>query len=258
MEVESGYQQLCTEFYDITKPLAGPKEVAFYDGLLMERTGPFLEAMCGSGRLLIPLLKKGYGIDGVDNSVPMLESCLRRLKAENLTANLTNQPMQQLSLTKKYDVIFIAVGSFQLIGNREQAFLVLKKLHDHLLPGGMLLIDTFIPWDCIQPAIKGECFLSPKPYRVFCEKSCSSENIEIHVFETITVYPHDQITAIESRYEKKIDRVLVATETDNLEIRWYYRYEMELFLNQAGFSSVEVYDIALEDNPQAVIYQATK
>lgn len=72
-QMKSSYLNLCTEFYDLTKAEAGPKEVAFYEKLLGTAKGPILEAMCGSGRLLIPLLKEGLVLEGVDNSSHMLQ-----------------------------------------------------------------------------------------------------------------------------------------------------------------------------------------
>jgi ubiquinone/menaquinone biosynthesis C-methylase UbiE len=75
--------------------------VAFYDTQLRSAKGPILEAMCGSGKLLIPLLKKGLLLDGVDNSSHMLESCQRRCKAQNLNVSLYNQSLQNLTLPQK-------------------------------------------------------------------------------------------------------------------------------------------------------------
>lgn len=258
MDTTIGYQDLCTEFYDITKPQAGPDEVAFFENMLKDKKGPFLEAMCGSGRLLIPLLKKGYAIDGVDNSSSMLASCKRRCQEAHINSNLFDQSLAELSLPKKYEVIFIAVGSFQLISDRDEALLILKKLREHLMPGGFLLIDTFIPWDCIKPAIRGECYLSPRLYQLTDNKKCFSHNAEINLVQTTTINPQEQLTVTEGRYEKKVDGKIVATEDERLAIRWYYRYEFELFLEKAGFSSVTMHDIVFEHNPQSIVYQATK
>ncbi len=109
------YLGLCTEFYDLTKPEAGLREIAFYEALIRASKEPVLEAMCGSGRLLIPLLKRGLVVDGVDNSSHMLKSCQKRCGEHSLQVQLYNQSLQTLSLPQKYDLIFIAIGSFQLI-----------------------------------------------------------------------------------------------------------------------------------------------
>ena len=68
--------------------------------------GPYLEAMCGSGRLLIPLLEQGFSIDGVDNSAEMLKSCLNRCKSLNIKVDLFGRSLQELSIPKKYSSDF--------------------------------------------------------------------------------------------------------------------------------------------------------
>ena len=74
-----------------------------------------LEAMSGSGRLLIPLLQRGYNVEGVDNSPIMLERCRERCAALSLNPRLYEQSLENLSLIQRYGVVTIAVGSFQLI-----------------------------------------------------------------------------------------------------------------------------------------------
>jgi SAM-dependent methyltransferase len=255
--MSKAYQKLCTEFYDLSKPQAGVKEVQFYANYLKNGKGPFLEAMCGSGRLLIPLLERGLSIDGLDNSAEMLASCSKRCKAKNLKVNVFNQPLQDLSLPTKYGLIFIAIGSFQLIEDRSEALIALKKLYDHLLPGGVLLLETFIPWDGIKDCI-AESILLDKWSISFEKKINSTEESEIvHKGKSI-VYPREQFEISESCYEKIFNQKVVAKEEERLAVRWYYRYEMELFLEKSGFSKVQIWDEAFELNPQAAIYQATK
>lgn len=247
--LKPSYQNLCTEFYDLTKPEAGPKEVAFYRDLLKATQGQFLEAMCGSGRLLIPLLQAGLAIDGVDNSAHMLESCRQRCKDQQFHVKLYNQSLQNLSLSQKYDVIFIAIGSFQLIKDRAEALHILKTLHQNLLPGGKLIIETFVPWDGIKED-QSDPMISER-------KVQSSDGFEIINRSTVTLYFKDQLEICQTRYEKWGRGKLLLAEEEEYTVRWYYRYEMELFLEKAGFSSIEIKDESFEQNPQAVIYIAS-
>lgn len=73
------YNKLCTEFYDADKLTADidSEEVSFYKQKLAT-TDLILEPMCGSGRLLIPLLQLGYNVEGLDTSEPMLYNCQQR------------------------------------------------------------------------------------------------------------------------------------------------------------------------------------
>jgi hypothetical protein len=60
----------------------------------------------------------------------------------------------------------------------------------------------------------------------------------------------------QTRYEKWDHGELLLTEEEEYAVRWYYRYEVELFLEKAGFSSIEIKDESFEQNPQATIYIA--
>lgn len=143
------YQKLCTEFYDLSKPEASPDEVSFYLRRLQASQGPILEAMCGSGRVMLPLLRAGIEVDGVDFSEDMLSSCRRRAEKEGFRPTLFHQSLEVLDLKRTYSVIFVALGSFQLFTDRNVAESVLKKLATHLNTGGKLILDTLIPWaDC--------------------------------------------------------------------------------------------------------------
>lgn len=247
------YHTLCTEFYDLSKPIACPEEISFYANAIKKAQGPILEAMCGSGRLLLPLLKLEYTIDGVDNSSEMLESCRKRCQVENLKVNLFHQSIENLSL-KKYALIYIAVGSFQLISDRERALQVLRTLHSHLLPGGTLLLDTFIPRDSIQASIQGEG-ISTKTISSDRKISCS-DGAEIFLKSNTEIDPLLQIERSKSRYDKYYQGKLLASEEEELDVRWYYTYEMELFLEKAGFSQVKMSQHAFVHNPHSLVYTA--
>jgi hypothetical protein len=69
----SKYGELCTEVYDHTKKIGDSLggDVEYYRDQLKHTKGRILEAMVGSGRVLIPLLESGLVIDGVDYSPEM-------------------------------------------------------------------------------------------------------------------------------------------------------------------------------------------
>lgn len=256
--MKPSYLNLCTEFYDLTKPVAGPKEIAFYETLLRTSKGPILEAMCGSGRLLIPLLKKGISLDGVDNSTHMLESCRKRCQEQNLQTQLYNQSLQNLSLPHKYDLIFIAMGSFQLIHDPAQALQVLKNLYNALLPDGRIVLETFVSWDVFKDNIQGASLADQSKDLTFERTAHSSEGFEIINKSTITIFFKKQLEKTLARYEKWSHGKLIADEEEEYTVRWYHRFEMELFLEKAGFRSVKILDDSFEQNEQAVIYIASR
>lgn len=257
--MQKSYQQLCSEYYDLYRPEAGSKEVNFYSQRLKTVPGPILEAMCGSGRILIPLLEKGYQIDGVDNAEHMLSNCQERCLKKQLKVELFNQPLEKLSLSKKYGCIFIALGSFQHFANqRVTAFQALQRLYDHLVPGGSLLIDMIVPWGLIQTSIQNGSYSYEVQTVEFVQTVTSLEGAKITCKTTAKVFPDKQLAISENCYEKIVNDDTVATERESIAFRWYHRYEMELFLEKAGFSVAHVWNESFEPNLQSTIYQAIK
>src|SRR5260221_7048799 len=143
------YQTLCTEFYDIDKRFAEADEVEFYKQFL-EKDKLILEPMCGSGRLLIPLMQEGYQIHGVDNSLPMIESCRTRATALGLEPVLFEASIETMQLPHKYHLMLIPLGSFQLLYPRSSAFNTLQNFKNHLHVGAKLILDLFVPWDALR------------------------------------------------------------------------------------------------------------
>src|SRR5690606_10715357 len=198
--------------------------------------GPILEAMCGSGRLLIPLLKKGFLIEGVDNSQHMLQSCQKRCSAQGLSVQLHNQSLQTLNLPKKYDVIFIAIGSFQLIHDEETALHVLENLRAALLPGGRLIIETFVPWDSIKDNIHGSTLANQSSEVSFEKTVDAADGSQIIHKSAVNLYINEQLEKTKSSYEKWIGKRLISSEEEEYIVRWHHRFEMDLLLEKAGFA----------------------
>jgi len=256
--MKSSYMKLCTEFYDITKPEAGPNEVSFYEHVIRSAKGPVLEAMCGSGRLLIPLLKKGLAVEGMDSSLYMLESLKNRCQKQNLNAILYHEMLENLTLPKQYGLIFIAIGSFQLIHPKKNAFRALKNLLAALIPKGQLVIETFVPWDAIHDNIQGTVLKDCSQEQKFESRAEGPNNSYIIHKSMVTFDFKSQQEISHSRYEKWTNQSLSAFEEEEYRVYWYHRYEMELLLEKAGFNNVSIVDNSFENNPQAVIYLASR
>src|SRR5206468_2209631 len=104
-----------------------------------------LVVVCGTGRLLMPYFRAGLDVDGCDVSADMVELCRQKAAGEGLSPTLLVQPMHELDAPRSYRTIFVC-GAFGLGSNREQDEEALRRLHDHLEPGGTLLLDIEVPY----------------------------------------------------------------------------------------------------------------
>ena len=137
----ASYGTLCTEFYDLDKPVAPAEALEYYLGRARDAKGGILEPMCGSGRFLLPMLRAGLPIEGTDASRAMLQACRARARREGLHPVLYEQPLERLRLPLKYSMAFIPSGSINLIPDSDDFRSALLRLREHLHPGGLLLLE---------------------------------------------------------------------------------------------------------------------
>ncbi|GIP34475.1 class I SAM-dependent methyltransferase [Paenibacillus sp. J2TS4] len=251
----SYYGELCTEVYDLTKKVGQSigGDLEYYQDKLKHCKGRILEAMAGSGRVLIPLLESGLAIDGVDYSPEMLFSCRQRCEERGLQANLYQSNLQELSLPYQYEAIFIPAGSFLLIENRQESIQALRKLYEHLQPGGRLMLDLFLPDANFETGrFEGiSTFHFPNGDLITMEE----KQVEADLF--------NQYKVSYLKYEKWRDGKLIQTELQRFALRWYGVEEFKLVLESVGFSDVTVSADFVHgkvpcDAKQSFIYEAVK
>ena len=98
------YGRLCTEMYEILHEQAPQDELDFY--LSYAKKGDkILEALCGS--FLVPFMKNGFDIVGLDLSAEMLN----KLKQKAPDAKFVRADILEYSPEEKFDYIFISSGS---------------------------------------------------------------------------------------------------------------------------------------------------
>lgn len=251
----SNYGELCTEVYDLTKKTGQSinGDIEFYLDRLKHCKGRILEAMVGSGRVLIPLLESGLIVDGIDYSSEMLASCRERCEERGLTTHLYQSNLEVLSLPRKYEAIIIVGGSFLLIEDRLQSVNALRQLYEHLEPGGRLILDTFLP----DHQFNTNNSATVSTFHLSNGDMITMEN------KLVEVDFYNQYKASHIRYEKWRDGQLLQTELQRFALRWYGVEEFKLLLESIGFTDVLVYaDYDTEKKPshaeQKFVYEAVR
>jgi hypothetical protein len=136
----SSYGPLCTQFYDLDKPLPPADALSYYRSRAEQCGGAVLEPMCGSGRFLLPLQAAGVRIEGSDAAPAMLAACRRHAARVGLSPVLHEWRVQDLALGRRFALAFVPSGSIGLL-DAEELRLALARLQAHLLPGAALLLE---------------------------------------------------------------------------------------------------------------------
>jgi SAM-dependent methyltransferase len=242
-----------------------PDEFAFFRAFVERDGQPALDLACGTGRLLLPLLKDGFDVDGCDVSNDMLDLCRRQSERVGLAPRLYTQAMHALDLPRAYRTIF-ACGGFGLGGTREQDVAALRRCHRQLAPGGTLVFDHELPyahateWPYWLPE-QHERLPQPWPSEGMRRRAADGDEIELRsrvaAFDPLAQTMTRQIRAALWR-----DGEVVAEEEHSLRENLYFRNEVVLLLAQAGFGEVSVQgaytDAAATVDDTTVVFVARK
>ena len=217
----------------------------------VEAGQPALDVACGTGRLLIPYVAAGLDVDGCDISPDMLERCRERAEQEGLAPKLYAQAVHELDLPRSYRTI-VFCGGFGLGGRREHDVEGLRRLYEHLEPGGTLVLDNEVPyadshlWPLWLRDGRAEL---PHPWREPGDRRAGSDGAEYALrSRVVALDPLSQRVTIEMRAWMWRDDDLVAEEEHRLELTMYFTHEVRLLLEQAGFRDVEL-RAGYEDRP---------
>jgi SAM-dependent methyltransferase len=195
---------------------------------------PALDAGCGAGRLLLPWLRDGLDVDGCDVSPDMLAECRRLAEAEGLEPALYAQALHALDLPRRYRSI-VCCGTFGLGSTRKQDEEALRRLYDHLEPGGLLVLDIEANGDVLET--------DPHPAQLepTGERKRATDGSEYSL--------RGRVVAVD-RAERRVTRAiqawqwrdgeLVAEEEHLLTEAVYAPDELARMLERAGFGGVEV------------------
>jgi SAM-dependent methyltransferase len=219
----------------------GP-EIAYFQQQIEQYGQPALDAGCGTGRLLIPFLRAGLDVDGCDVSGDMLMYCQQAADRAGVSSRLYQQALHQLDLPRQYQTI-IACGVFGIGVSREQNFMALQRFYDHLLPGGTLIFDgipAYADADLWPLWRKDARTHLPEPWPPAIDKPPADGRESALYYRLTAVDPLAQQTTGEMRMLLFKDGQLAADDTYPLLSNYYFRQEMQLLLEKAGFTVVDV------------------
>jgi SAM-dependent methyltransferase len=231
----------------------GGPEIAYFQRYV-EHGQPALDVACGAGRLLVPYLRAGFDVDGCDVSADMIALCREQAEREGLSPTLFVQPMHELDPPRTYRTIFVC-GGFGLGSTREQDAEALARFHENLEPGGTLVLDNENPYSGGLPWrywLKDERATIPRPWEPLeaSERRRASDGAEYALQSRVVDFdPLEQRVTYEMRAGMWREGELVREEEHMLHINLYFKNELLLMLERAGFRDIVVHGDHREEPP---------
>lgn len=211
-------------------------DLDFYRNLCGRTGGPVLEVGCGTGRVLLPLAKSGMRLTGLDVSGAMLARAREKLAAAGVArrVELVEGDARTFQLQTRFRICIIALNTFMHMTTPEVQDTVLRRIHEHLAPGGLLVLDLFNPHPDLLDDADGRLvhdFTRAGPG----EGAVSSR------FHSQRVDPARQILEITFFYDEQGGDGLLRRTVAPFDLYYFTRREIELLLTACGYAIENVY-----------------
>jgi SAM-dependent methyltransferase len=222
------YTGLVAEMYDALVSYRAP--VGFYAELIRKSGEPALEIGCGTGHPMLDLIEQGLNVEGLDSSPDMLAICEARAQARGLRVSLHQQEMQTFMLPTRYRTIFFAGASFMLLPDLEDAARTLRRIRDHLEPGGQAIIPLYVPPRSAEANNATDQWRARESLR-------QSDGATLRVHEKYRYDSRRQLRVATLRYEVTKNGLIVQGVERPWLLRWYSQEEFRALLQGAGLET---------------------
>ncbi len=148
---QSGWKDYPAEIWDVRKPIDWLDDWPFWEWCAASyaHQTPVLELACGNGRITRQLALAGYTVAAVDINPHFLSRAVEHLRElpddVRARAEFYLQDMVTLDLGQRFALALMADWAFPALLTQADQLNFLRRLADHLIPGGYFAFDTIFP-----------------------------------------------------------------------------------------------------------------
>ena len=226
-------------------------DLPLYTRAAVESGGPVLELGVGTGRVAIPTVELGIDVVGVDNSEAMLAVASRKAAALGDAAGkleLVTADIRDFSLIdsdgkeKRFPLATMPFRSFLALLSVEDQFSALRRIYEHLQPGGTLLFNIFVP----DPNMALE---QSDVLRHLTDVTDPETGITRVLYQQSQYDSHNQVVSVRMLIEElDRDNVVSRSMYRDYQLRYCHRWEVHHMLQLCGFEIEALYgDFDLSD-----------
>lgn len=204
-------------------------DLHFYASVAEKVGGPVLEVGAGTGRVTAFLARRGVNITGLEPSARMIARGQERAAKENLGLKFVQGDVRTFKLEERFPLIIAPFNALMHLYTPNEQLQALENLHAHLVTGGQLIFDLYVPRFGKMHTLRheGETFHAPDGTRTDIFLMQRHDKVRQHI---VTEYFMDSVQPGGTLKRRHFE----------LTQRYYTRYEVEWLLRFAGFESPRV------------------
>jgi len=105
--------------------------------------GPVLELGIGTGRVALPLARKGLAVHGIDASPAMVEKL--RAKPGGSDIPVTIGDFAALAVEGEFSLVFVVFNTLFSLTSQDEQVRCFRSVAARLVPGGKFVLECFVP-----------------------------------------------------------------------------------------------------------------
>ena len=188
--------------------------------LELKNRGSVLDICCGTGRHLIPLVKRGIKATGVDLCPVYVQEAERKAKKAKAELNLICEDARNIKFHEEFSGAINMWTSIGFFEKETDNFRVIKKAYEALKPGGGFLLDT-VNRDGLVRNFTRKHWWESGDYRVLQESEFDLTTARLNMIWT---------------FNGKGEEI-----HKEISVRIYCFHELREYFEKAGFEEVTAY-----------------
>jgi SAM-dependent methyltransferase len=137
------YGDRIAEVYDDLYPFPAATDAGVELLAELAAGGPVLELGVGTGRLALPLVRRGLPVAGIDASEAMVAKL--RTKPDGDAITLTIGDFADVAVDGSFRLVFVAFNTFFALLTQDDQLRCMANSAARLVPGGRFVIEAFVP-----------------------------------------------------------------------------------------------------------------
>lgn len=130
---------------DPSSPMFSPEVVGPTVDFLanLAGNGPALEFAVGTGRVAVPLSKRGVSVTGIELSQPMVDQIRRKVTEAELPVTLGD--MATTRVAGQFSLVYLVFNTLGNLLTQDEQVECFRNAARHLAPGGHFVIELWVP-----------------------------------------------------------------------------------------------------------------